>query len=154
MPVVQRPSKQASISASSGAVTGAAPSNADHLANAVKSAGHVNGGHVEELANSAEDLGLSPIKTAPKSWADLVRTKGAPAASAKAQSTNDAVARTNGFVSTKTASLADALSSYDVKDSSESAKAAFLEPRGLVNTGNMCYMNSVSILRFNHLMSS
>jgi len=24
-------------------------------------------------------------------------------------------------------------------------KLAFIEPRGLVNTGNMCYMNSVSL---------
>jgi len=39
-------------------------------------------------------------------------------------------------------SFAEALRSFDAV--SNNSKVAFLEPRGLVNTGNMCYMNSVS----------
>ena len=41
-----------------------------------------------------------------------------------------------------TESLAESLRSFSV-DANDS-KIAFLKPRGLVNTGNMCYMNSVS----------
>lgn len=41
----------------------------------------------------------------------------------------------------KSESLADALHSY--APGSNENKVAFLKPRGLVNTGNMCYMNSV-----------
>ncbi|KAI1363052.1 hypothetical protein F5Y08DRAFT_253737 [Xylaria arbuscula] len=44
------------------------------------------------------------------------------------------------FARTNASSLADALREYDV---SNSHKVSFLEPRGLVNTGNMCYMNCV-----------
>lgn len=38
-------------------------------------------------------------------------------------------------------SLAEAIQSYVVENN---GKLDFLEPRGLTNTGNMCYMNSVS----------
>ena len=38
-------------------------------------------------------------------------------------------------------SLAESLKSFSA--TSNELKVAFLEPRGLVNTGNMCYMNSV-----------
>ncbi|TQS36579.1 hypothetical protein Golomagni_02967 [Golovinomyces magnicellulatus] len=38
-------------------------------------------------------------------------------------------------------SLAEVLESFSTK--SNDSKVAFLEPRGLVNTGNMCYMNSI-----------
>lgn len=62
----------------------------------------------------------------------------------QAQTTKDPMAQMNGFAPAKSGSLADALSSYSVTESNEVAKIAFLEPRGLVNTGNMCYMNSVS----------
>ncbi|KAI0414071.1 hypothetical protein F5X98DRAFT_259471 [Xylaria grammica] len=44
------------------------------------------------------------------------------------------------FAKSNTSSLAEALRDYQV---SNDHKVAFLEPRGLVNTGNMCYMNSV-----------
>ena len=54
-------------------------------------------------------------------------------------------AQTNGVLPTKTESLADALSSYSVESIRDSSKISFLEPRGLVNTGNMCYMNSVRL---------
>ena len=74
-------------------------------------------------------------KPAPKSWADLVRRNAPPPST---PTTNGA---TNGaFQLPKSASLADALQQYSVQID---AKLSFLEPRGLVNTGNMCYMNSV-----------
>ena len=78
-----------------------------------------------------------PPKAAPKSWADLVRTKTAPG-SAVGQA--NGTATTNGAPLPKTASLADALRQYNVQ---RDASLSFLEPRGLVNTGNMCYMNAV-----------
>ena len=86
-----------------------------------------------------------PPKPAPKSWADLVRTNAAvPAAATSAASVGaDAGSQSNGLFAARTSSLAEVLTSFDIKSSKE-AKIAFLEPRGLVNTGNMCYMNSVS----------
>lgn len=82
----------------------------------------------------------SPPRAAPKSWADLVRSK-ALAKSAAASGAPSAVS--NGLVKPKNESLADVLTSLGNDASQYSDKIAFLEPRGLVNTGNMCYMNSV-----------
>ncbi len=143
IPIVSRPSKRASVSVASEAVNGAAPSNTDHLANAVKTAAAAT---QEETENNAKSPS-PPVKASPKSWADLVRTMGQSAASGTSQATqaiNGAFPQVNGFAPAKSKSLVDALSSYSVKEINETAKIAFLEPRGLVNTGNMCYMNSVS----------
>lgn len=140
LPLTSRASKQASIAVTSDVVNGA-PSNADHLANAVETAAKVN---AVENGDSVETLSSPRIKAAPKSWADLVRTMGQNSTARTAQATFDSAPKTDAFVPGKAGSLADALSSYSVKDSHENAKIAFLEPRGLVNTGNMCYMNSVS----------
>jgi ubiquitin carboxyl-terminal hydrolase 10 len=46
------------------------------------------------------------------------------------------------FKRSNTNSVAEALQAYRV---GPGEKLAFIEPRGLINTGNMCYMNSVSI---------
>lgn len=73
----------------------------------------------------------------PKSWADLVKSQAKPK---PLTNTINGQAVTNGIQLPKTAPLADALRQYSVQSD---AKLAFLEPRGLVNTGNMCYMNSV-----------
>lgn len=73
----------------------------------------------------------------PKSWADLVKVNSKPKTAAGG---TNGQAFTNGIQLPKTAPLADALRQYSVQSD---AKLAFLEPRGLVNTGNMCYMNSV-----------
>ncbi|GME64305.1 Peptidase C19 ubiquitin carboxyl-terminal hydrolase 2 [Neofusicoccum parvum] len=86
-----------------------------------------------------------PPKTAPKSWADLVRTKNAAAAAAAAATATPAassqsVSAVNGFAAAKSDSMVDVLRTYDANAAN---KVAFLEPRGLVNTGNMCYMNSI-----------
>lgn len=75
----------------------------------------------------------------PKSWADLVRTKAA--ASAQVQATAQIP---NGVGSGKTESLSDVLNDMSITEHEPISKVTFLEPRGLVNTGNMCYMNSVS----------
>lgn len=44
-------------------------------------------------------------------------------------------------------SLADILSVFQIA-SERVISAPFLEPRGLVNTGNMCFMNAVSYSHF------
>lgn len=75
----------------------------------------------------------------PKLWTGLFNpsaaTSTAPPSESGLGSTTPAVAKSN------SESLAEALRSFNaVKNDS---KIAFLKPRGLVNTGNMCYMNSV-----------
>ena len=102
----------------------------------------------------------APAPAKPKSWANLFTKPVAPvnpaaaaaAAAASAAQTNvngnaatdasgAAAGLTPGFAQTKANSMAEAVQSYRV---GSAEKIAFLEPRGLVNTGNMCYMNSVS----------
>jgi ubiquitin carboxyl-terminal hydrolase 10 len=87
-------------------------------------------------AVSEEAAPILPPKDPPKSWADLVR-RNVPAA---ASGVPNGGAVVNGAALPKSASLADALKQYGVQTD---ARLSFLEPRGLVNTGNMCYMNSV-----------
>lgn len=83
----------------------------------------------------------SVIPAAPKSWADLVRAKAAPSS---ANITNSATAQVNGHGPAKNETLSDVLNTMSTDFGQNSSKIAFVEPRGLVNTGNMCYMNSVS----------
>ena len=89
----------------------------------------------------SQDKHPSPPKpTAPKSWADLVRSKTQPRVVDLAVATpGDA----SGLIATRSESLVDALNSIGTDVEQYADKIAFLEPRGLVNTGNMCYMNSV-----------
>ncbi|KAF2163154.1 hypothetical protein M409DRAFT_26597 [Zasmidium cellare ATCC 36951] len=95
-------------------------------------------GSGETAPTEAETVQETPApKPAPKSWADLVRTKSKPGAAA---ATTNGEAITNGIQLPKTASLADALKQYNVRGD---MMLPFLEPKGLVNTGNMCYMNSI-----------
>ncbi|KAL2808052.1 hypothetical protein BJX63DRAFT_436500 [Aspergillus granulosus] len=75
---------------------------------------------------------------APKSWADLVRNKSL----ARAASGNSSEV-VNGVAKHRNQSVADVIQNLGEDVSQYSDKVAFLEPRGLVNTGNMCYMNSV-----------
>lgn len=102
----------------------------------------------------------APAPVKPKSWANLFTKPAAPvntaaavaaaAAAAAAQTTvnghvaADAAGVTAGvvpgFAQPKANSMAEAVQSYRV---GTAEKIAFLEPRGLVNTGNMCYMNSI-----------
>jgi ubiquitin carboxyl-terminal hydrolase 10 len=90
-------------------------------------------------AKSTEPATPAP-KAAPKSWADLMRSKNSAAAAAASAAAVNGAAPTNGATPSRASTLAGALKQFNVDDND---KIAFLEPRGLVNTGNMCYMNSV-----------
>jgi ubiquitin carboxyl-terminal hydrolase 10 len=95
----------------------------------------------EEEKSAETTPKASPIpKAQPKSWAELLRSKNAPPAP-QAPIAANGVVTLNGPAAPKSNTLADALASFAV-DSDK--KIPFLEPRGLVNSGNMCYMNSVS----------
>lgn len=100
----------------------------------------------ESIASSdGATVASAPTKawTAPRSWTGLFNHSGV----ARAQASTVAVSEGSAIATDKsnTAGLVEALHSFnaDAKD----GKVAFLEPRGLVNTGNMCYMNSVSLPR-------
>jgi len=94
-----------------------------------------------------------PISAKPGSWAGLFAksaSTGGAAAAATLQTQPNGIATggssataeaVGGFSQSHNSSIAEALAAYNV-DAKE--KPAFLQPRGLVNTGNMCYMNSVS----------
>ncbi|KAI1462732.1 cysteine proteinase [Annulohypoxylon moriforme] len=101
----------------------------------------------------------APVKAAPKLWTGLfarptpgpssTSTAGAGSAGTGATATGatpDGTVQSNGsvgvgsFSKSNASSLAEALRAYNV---SGDRKISFLEPRGLINTGNMCYMNSV-----------
>lgn len=89
----------------------------------------------------------------PKLWAGLFNKPSSSAASTSAAATA-AQTQTNGettngsavapgagsFAKANASSLAQALQAYRPTSPD---RLTFLEPRGLVNTGNMCYMNSV-----------
>lgn len=80
---------------------------------------------------------------APKSWADLVRPKATASIPNAAQTATN---MPNGLGGGKTESLSEVLNDMSASESEPTSKVALLEPRGLVNTGNMCYMNSVSMI--------
>lgn len=99
----------------------------------------------EEAAKKVEAEEAKPAEAsgAPKSWANLFKGSAQAAAAADAgQPGSSTTVATGGFAKVNNESLTDALFSFSA--SVQDAKIAFLEPRGLVNTGNMCYMNSVS----------
>ncbi|KAL4784583.1 hypothetical protein BJX76DRAFT_356940 [Aspergillus varians] len=91
----------------------------------------------------AENKSEEPAKpAAPKSWADLVRNKNLARAAAAGQSAPSSGV-INGVAQHRNQSVADVILNLGDDVSQYSDKVTFLEPRGLVNTGNMCYMNSV-----------
>lgn len=92
---------------------------------------------------SAETTKSASPPAPPKSWADLVRSKTA-SKPANTVATTSQIA--NGLGPAKNETLSDVLNTMDVTATHSAAKIAFLKPRGLVNTGNMCYMNSVCML--------
>lgn len=95
----------------------------------------------EEAVPVKETVKALEPKPAPPSWADLLK-RNAPKGAVPSPGLQKGEVVTVGFQVPKSASLADALKGYRVNSG---AKLNFLEPRGLVNTGNMCYMNSVSL---------
>ncbi|KAI0009954.1 cysteine proteinase [Xylariaceae sp. FL0662B] len=110
-------------------------------------------------AEAKPESAPAPVKVAPKLWTGLFAQTG-PAApqtgvtgSGPASkgvdlggASTDGTTPANGnvgagsFTKSNASSLAEALRAYRV---TSSQKIAFLEPRGLINPGNMCYMNSV-----------
>lgn len=101
----------------------------------------------EAVKESAEEVDGAPVAkpvspaAPPKSWADLVRSKG----QSRVANLTDALsaAEAGGLSAPRSESLVDVLNSLGSDVEQYGDKIAFLEPRGLVNTGNMCYMNSV-----------
>jgi ubiquitin carboxyl-terminal hydrolase 10 len=102
-----------------------------------------------EEATNTEDPDIKPtsqpVKNAPKLWTGLFKGPTGTTTTATGngiQANPSALVSTSTFSKTNSESLADALRAFNA--SAADAKLAFIKPRGLVNTGNMCYMNSVS----------
>ena len=148
IPSLKKPVKQHSISTVTGSTKHAKSiTNEDHLNGALNEASKTNPTQHEgeENAHPTEEKSIyAPVeaKVAPKSWADLVRTKAPTNASLAAADGKNHLS--NGFGSGQALSLSEALTSFDITQAIADTKVSFLKPRGLVNTGNMCYMNSVS----------
>ena len=85
--------------------------------------------------------------TTPKLWTGLFNSA---AAATLAPKNGSRTAASTNFGKTNAETLAEALRSFSAI--SDDLKVAFLEPRGLVNTGNMCYMNSVCLSPLTYLM--
>ena len=139
LPLQSRAPKRTTTSVASDATKSASPSNVHQSARA---AGVAAGDDAEESTTFKESA-PPPTKAAPKSWAELLRTKASPASPMPAPSVNSSTPQINGVFPVRANTLAETLSSYSVKDNG-AEKVAFIKPRGIVNTGNMCYMNSVS----------
>ncbi len=89
---------------------------------------------------SVEEAKPAPAPAKPSSWAALLKTATPVVPKSTAPTANAAPAKPK----TNIDNLSDALIAFNAK--TKDTKIAFLEPRGLVNTGNMCYMNSVSYM--------
>ncbi|PHH74312.1 hypothetical protein CDD82_4980 [Ophiocordyceps australis] len=100
--------------------------------------------------NTTPDTPATSTKPIPKTWAGLF-TKPATKTITPSNQTNgsapqnalvssDSVATSSPFSKASASSLAEAVRAYRVRVGDT---VSLLEPRGLINTGNMCYMNSV-----------
>lgn len=107
----------------------------------------------EANADGTNDAPAPAVKAPPTSWANLFAKSSARASvdgsgvnGANGANGDSVDATTNfpgsAFSKSNVNSLAEAIQSYAVENN---GKLDFLEPRGLINTGNMCYMNSVSL---------
>ncbi|MCJ1479664.1 hypothetical protein MMC13_008350 [Lambiella insularis] len=115
----------------------------------VSTSSHVGVVDTESTESGHTSKASSPaIKNVPKSWADLVRSK-APLQPSGTNANNSLTTSSDNLNVSKAGSLSNVLSSFTVLDNEMRSKIAFIKPRGLVNTGNMCYMNAVlQILMF------
>lgn len=98
----------------------------------------------EELPQADDDTEPTATPAAPKakpsSWASLLRPAHAQGAST---GNADNTSGMNGSQTARGEALSEVL--HDMSATADApSKVSFLQPRGLVNTGNMCYMNSVS----------
>lgn len=94
-------------------------------------------------AAPVEEAKPAPAPAKPVSWAALLHKPASaqPKAAATTQATSPTEQAKSSLPKSNTEKLSDALISFSAK--TKDSTIAFLEPRGLVNTGNMCYMNSV-----------
>ncbi|KAI0152915.1 cysteine proteinase [Xylariaceae sp. FL1272] len=151
LPVLPRPgSKETTVVASPDEKNRPKSSTSDKQETAIPSETPAAGVQAESTAPPA-----APPKAAPKSWSALFQRAAPPSTPSAAVHTGspnppstsshaDGHA-TNGSgpvnsIKSNASSLAEAFRAYNA---ARSHKIAFLEPRGLINTGNMCYMNSV-----------
>lgn len=136
-----------------GAVENKRPSEAGHDDPSSSAANDANGSAVNETP--ATEAKLTPVQDAPKLWTGLFSKSVAAAAvpspghgkqngtaTVDGPTAENGAPAMSGFARSNASSLAEALRSYQVGGVE---KIPFIEPRGLINTGNMCYMNSVSI---------
>lgn len=171
-PIESQPTAQANIAAKAEEAAQANPAPQDSSAELtnghnVNSASNVDGAsqNISEATNAGDDTAAesgapAPVpKAAPTSWAKLFSkptsqsvtilngSNGTASANGDAieSSTTSAVPGSN-FSHSNRSFLAEAIRDFQV-DSTD--KATLIEPRGLINTGNMCYMNSVRLLRLN-----
>lgn len=86
------------------------------------------------------------VKSAPKSWAELLRIRG-NAAAPVASPAPTGLSQTPDVSQKKANMVGDAIASFAIQKPNQEYKLSFLEPRGLINSGNMCYMNSVRSIR-------
>jgi ubiquitin carboxyl-terminal hydrolase 10 len=87
----------------------------------------------------------------PKSWADLVRSKAPPPVFGNVPTPTQLP---NGLGATKSESLSEVLNTMSSDSGIPASKTAFLQPRGLVNNSNTCYMNSVRSALFSKTINS
>ncbi|CAK7270493.1 hypothetical protein SEPCBS119000_004119 [Sporothrix epigloea] len=120
------------------------PSNATINSEPSNAEDHVTAAPESNNAPPAEPTAVAtpPAPSGPKLWADLF-LKSASGVNGGVVANGHAANGTNGagaFMKANANSLTEAVALYRVGSSD---KVAFIEPRGLINTGNMCYMNSV-----------
>ena len=155
LPTRRKNSQRVSISAASTSTKVVGVAEAQLSAGEASSTGLQHGAEISSAVPVEAVTATSPTTTPPpKSWAYLLtKTTTLPAITSKSGEANSS-AHINGFSASMAGSLVDVLSSFDASGTTEDAKIEFLEPRGLVNTGNMCYMNAVNNCSNNSLSES